>query len=62
MSEFKEGENYMYTEEEYDTRNRRRGSFPLRDFLLKLILIIIFVLLLIWLVPWPNQKQNKYDD
>ena len=47
----------MYTEEEYDTRNRRRGSFPLRDFLLKLILIIIFVLLLVWLVPWPNNKS-----
>lgn len=36
----------MYTEE-------RKGSL-LKEFLLKLVLIIIFVLLLIWLVPWPN--------
>ena len=35
----------MYTEE-YE----RRG-FPFRDFLLKLILIIIFVFLLVWLLP-----------
>ena len=35
----------MYTEE-YE----RRG-FPFRDFLLKLILVIIFVFLLIWLLP-----------
>lgn len=41
----------MYTDE-YE--NNYRGSFPLRDFLLKLILIIIFVLLLLWLIPWPN--------
>lgn len=40
----------MYTEE------RRRGSL-LKDFILKLILIIIFVLLLIWLVPWPNMDS-----
>ncbi|MDD6223955.1 MAG: hypothetical protein PUB18_03040 [bacterium] len=38
----------MYTEE-------RKGHL-LKEFLLKLILIIIFVLLLIWLVPWPNMK------
>lgn len=36
----------MYTEE--------RKSNLLKEFLLKLILIIIFVLLLIWLVPKPN--------
>ena len=35
----------MYTEE-YE----RRG-FPFRDFILKLILVIIFVLLLVWLLP-----------
>ncbi|MBE6147758.1 MAG: hypothetical protein E7168_05470 [Firmicutes bacterium] len=35
----------MYTEE-----NEKRG-FPLRDFLLKLLLVIIFVLLLVWLLP-----------
>ena len=37
----------MYAEEE-------RRSFPLRDFLLKLLLIIIFVLLLVWLLPIPD--------
>lgn len=42
----------MYTEE-------RKGSL-LKNFLLKLILIIIFVLLLIWLVPWP--KMDAYID
>lgn len=35
----------MYTDE-----TERRG-FPFRDFLLKLILVIIFVLLLVWLLP-----------
>lgn len=35
----------MYTEE-YESR-----GFPFRDFLLKLILIVIFVFLLIWLLP-----------
>lgn len=35
----------MYTEE-YENR-----GFPFRDFLLKLILIIIFVFLLVWLIP-----------
>ncbi len=38
----------MYTED----GERRR--FPLLEFLLKLILIIIFVLLLVWLLPIPN--------
>lgn len=33
----------------YDDEEKR--SFPLRDFLLKLILIVIFVLLLVWLLP-----------
>jgi len=42
----------MYTEE-------RKGSL-LKQFILRLILIIIFVLLLIWLVPWPN--MNSYID
>lgn len=45
----------MYTEE-----NEKRG-FPFRDFLLKLILIIVFVLLLVWLVPWPKGNSNGYD-
>lgn len=40
----------MYTEE------KKRGSL-IKDFILKLILIIIFVLLLIWLVPWPNMDS-----
>ena len=35
----------MYNEE-YENR-----GFPFRDFLLKLILIIIFVFLLCWLLP-----------
>lgn len=37
----------MYTEE------KQNRSF-IKEFALKLILIIIFILLLIWLVPWPN--------
>ena len=37
----------MYEEEE-------KRSFPLRDFLIKLILIIIFVVLLVWLLPIPD--------
>lgn len=40
----------MYTEE-------RKSRNLLVDFILKLILIIIFVLLLIWLVPWPNMDS-----
>ncbi len=39
----------MYTEE-----NKKRSL--IKDFILKLILIIIFVLLLRWLVPWPNME------
>ena len=35
----------MYTDE-YENR-----GFPFRNFLLKLILIIIFVFLLVWLLP-----------
>lgn len=40
----------MYTEYE-----EKRG-FPIRDFLIKLVLIIVFVLLLFWLLPIPNMK------
>ena len=40
-----EGEFEMYTEE-YEKR-----TFPIRDFILKLILILIIVFLLIWLLP-----------
>jgi len=40
----------MYTEYE-----EKRG-FPIRDFLIKLVLIVVFVLLLIWLLPIPNMK------
>lgn len=46
----------MYTE---DYENR---GFPFRDFLLKLILIIIFVFLLVWLLPKfikPTAVENK---
>ena len=35
----------MYTED-YETR-----GFPIRNFLLKLILIVAFVFLLVWLLP-----------
>lgn len=41
----------MYTEE------RPRRGYLLKEFIMKLILIIIFVLLLIWLVPWPNMDS-----
>lgn len=41
----------MYTEE------RPRRGHLLKEFIMKLILIIIFVLLLIWLVPWPNMDS-----
>lgn len=40
----------MYTDE------KRKGSL-VKDFILKLILIIIFVLLLVKLVPWPNMDS-----
>lgn len=45
----------MYTEYE------EKKGFPIRDFLIKLILIIIFVLLLVWLLPIPNMNgvNNK---
>lgn len=38
----------MYSE--YEERRR----YPIRDFLIKLVLIIIFVLLLLWLLPTPK--------
>ncbi len=40
----------MYTEYE------EKKGFPIRDFLIKLVLIIIFVLLLLWLLPIPNME------
>lgn len=40
----------MYTEYE------EKKGFPFRDFLIKLVLIIVFVLLLLWLLPIPNMK------
>jgi len=40
----------MYTEYE------ERKGFPFRNFLIKLVLIILFVLLLLWLLPIPNMK------
>ena len=43
----------MYIEE-----NQRR-RLPLVDFLLKLVLMIVFVLLLVWLIPWPNNDSLK---
>lgn len=44
----------MYSDEE------EKKGFPIRDFLLKLILIIIFVLLLMWLLPTKN-NQTEVD-
>lgn len=41
----------MYSDDE------ERKGFPIRDFLLKLVLIIIFVLLLMWLLPTKNNKN-----
>ena len=38
----------MYTEEK-----PRKGRL-LKEFIMRLILIIIFVLLLLWIIPWPN--------
>lgn len=38
----------------YEERPRRS---LLKEFIMKLILIIIFVLLLLWLVPWPNMDS-----
>ena len=43
----------MYTEE-YNKR-----PFPFRDFLLKFIIIVIFVLLIIWLIPKFTQPKLK---
>ena len=40
----------MYTEYE------EKKGFPIRNFLIKLVLIIIFVLLLLWILPIPNLK------
>ena len=40
----------MYTEYE------EKKGFPIRDFLIKLVLIVVFVLLLFWLLPIPNLK------
>lgn len=58
----------MYTENysnDYDYEDNRRRGFPFKDFILKLILIIIFVLLLMWLIPWPNNdflKNRVFND
>jgi len=42
----------MYTDE-------RRDFSTLKFFLLRLVLVVIFVLLLIWLVPWPDMSGLK---
>lgn len=44
----------MYSDEE------EKKGFPIRDFLLKVVLVIIFVLLLMWLLPIGN-RNNKDD-
>ena len=53
----------MYTEENF------RGRFPLRDILLKVIVVIIFIVLLAWLIAkilGPNNQVSKdttkYDE
>lgn len=43
----------MYNE--YDEKEKKDFS-TLKAFLMRLILIVIFVLLLIWLVPWPDMR------
>ena len=43
----------MYTEE-YNKR-----PFPFRDFLLKFIIVVIFILLIIWLIPKFTQPRLK---
>ena len=46
----------MYTEE----RPRRTGL--LKEFVMRLILIIIFVLLILWVVPWSKLDTNPLKD
>ncbi len=46
----------MYSDEE-----EKRG-FPVRDFLIRLVLIIIFVLLLMWLLPTRSNNNNSNID
>ena len=41
----------MYSDDE------EKKGFPIRDFIVKLILIIIFVLLLMWLLPTRGGKN-----
>jgi len=40
----------------YNENNERRNFSLLKGFVMRLILIIIFVLLLIWFVPWPDMS------
>ena len=46
----------MYTEEK-----PRRGGL-LKEFVMRLILIIIFVLLLLWIIPWSKMDVNPLKD
>lgn len=46
----------MYSE--YEDRKR----YPIRDFLIKLVLVIIFVLLLVWLLPTSNDNLKGLTD
>lgn len=46
----------MYSE--YEDRKR----YPIRDFLIKLVLVIIFVLLLLWLLPTSNVNLKGLTD
>ncbi len=45
----------MYNEYENENKGKKDLSL-LKQFIMKLILIVIFVLLLIWLVPWPDMS------
>ena len=40
----------------YNENNEGRSFSLLKGFIMRLILIIIFVLLLIWFVPWPDMS------
>ncbi len=44
----------------YNSNNveRENEGFPWRDIIIKVLLILLFIFLLIWLVPWPKQVEQ----
>jgi len=44
----------------YNSNNveRENDGFPWRDIVIKVLLILLFIFLLIWLVPWPKQVEQ----